>query len=190
MVIDSQMVKYTKTFVRVIYYDTGISDWEGIDNVYKGQLLRNKVVCKLDVSVFLKGYFSLDIIEKYRKELLLVAKAKVTDAELLSKVLLALLKEDTYFAEKINFLYHSCPVDISFGSYIIQKMADVFRDVEERYRTFFRGRPEVVICVSDGYLYFSFEDNSTGPLLPDNLKCEVLSYAKNWSGNIRYYTGC
>lgn len=187
MVIDSQIAKYTKTPVRVIYYDTGITDWENLDDAYKEQFFRNKVICKADVSRFLNQFFLDTTVSKYRNELLTIAKAKVTDANILSHVMLQFIKEDSRFAERIHYLFHSCPNTTSFGSYLIQRLADVFRETEERYRTFFRGRPEVVICISDGYLYFSFEDSEVGPLLPDDLDCEVLSYAKNWNGNIRYY---
>ena len=117
----------------------------------------------------------------------MIAKGKIEDPKQFSDVILQLINDDKVFAEEIVNLYHSCPEEQAFGYHIIRAIADVFKNVESDYRTFFRGRPEVVICISDGYLYFSFEDTDEGPLLRDKLECEVLSYAKNWRGKFRYF---
>ena len=186
MVIESQAVKYTKTMVNVTHYDTGIADWEGIRDVYAGQSIRNKVVCRFDAAQFLNMYFKKETIDVYRPVLLMLAKAQVTDPARFSGAIKDFIKMDSVFADKIHNIFHSCPEDLSFGSHIIQCLADVFINIESRYRTFFRNRPEVVICVSDGWLYYSFEDSKVGPLLPDKVESEVLSYAKNWDGTFRY----
>lgn len=186
MVIDTQTIKYTKTDVRVVHYDTGISDWEGIADVYRGQSIRNKVICRFDAAKFLNMYFSEETIRVYRPVLLMLAKAQVTDPTKFSGAIKDFIKMDSVFADKIHYMYHSCPEDVSFGVHVIQCLANVFVNTESRYRTFFRNRPEVVICISDGWLYYSFEDAKDGPLLPDKIECEVLSYAKNWNGNFRY----
>lgn len=187
MVTEMQTVKYTKSVIPVIHYDTGITDWDGIDDAYRYQSLRGKVVCRFDAAVFLSDYFTLETIKKYRPALMMLAKALVTDPQEFSDVIKDLLKMDEVFAVKIHDIFHSCPEDVSFGSHIIQTLADVFVNVESKYRTFFRNRPEVVICVSDGYLYYSFDDTSTEPLLPDKVDCEVLSNVKNWNGGFRYF---
>lgn len=186
MTTELQSVKYTKTTTSVTYYDTGICDWADLDEVYRYQSLRGKVVCKMDATYFLNAYFSEETIEKYRPVLLMIAKALVLDPTQFSDVIKDLLKMDPVFALKIHDIFHSCPEDRSFGWHIIQTLADVFINVESRYRTFFRNRPEVVICVSNGFLYYSFDDTGIGPLLPDKVNCEVLSNVKNWNGEFRY----
>lgn len=183
---EQQQVKYTKTVVDVVSYDTGLHDWQGIDNVYRGQTLRGKVVCRFDASVFLRSYFSDEIITKYRPVLLMMAKAQVMNPVTFSDAIKDLIKMDPLFAEKINDIFHSCPEDRSFGWHIMQTLADIFINTESKYRTFFRNRPEVVICMSDGYLYYSFDDVNKSPLLPDRVECEVLSNVKNWNGEFRY----
>lgn len=188
MIIDYQSIKYTRESTRVTTYDTGLTDWDNLDQFYRGQSLRNKVVCKTDATIFLKELFSEDIIKKYRPVLMMIAKGQLVDANQFSAVIKDFIKMDPVFANKINYLFHGCPEDRSFGSYIIENIAGIITDTEARYRTFFRGNPEVVICVSDGWLYFSFEDSLSGPFLPDKIECEVLSYAKNWKGQYRFWT--
>ncbi len=186
MTTDLQSIKYTKVITSVTHYDTGLCDWSDIEMAYRNQSLRGKVVCRFDAAYFLNAYFSDEIILKYRPALLMLAKALVMDSEQFSDVIKDLLKMDKVFANKIHDIFHSCPEERSFGWHIIQTLADVFINVESRYRTFFRNRSEVVICVSDGYLYYSFDDIGIGPLLPDRVDCEVLSNVKNWNGNYRY----
>lgn len=186
MTTDLQNVKYTKVITSVTHYDTGLCDWSDIEQAYRNQSLRGKVVCRFDACYFLNAYFSEDIVRKYRPAILMLAKALVLDPNQFSDVIKDLLKMDKVFADKIHDIFHSCPEERSFGWHIIQTLADVFINVESRYRTFFRNRSEVVICVSDGYLYYSFDDTGIGPLLPDRVECEVLSNVKNWNGQYRY----
>lgn len=188
MITDYQSIKYTREQTKVITYDTGLTDWENLDLYYRGQTLRNKVVVRADATIFLRELFSEEIIKKYRPVLMMIAKGLLTDANQFSAVIKDFIKMDEVFANKINYLFHGCPENISFGLYIIENIAGIITDTEARYRTFFRGNPEVVICISDGWLYFSFEDSLTGPTLPDEIECEVLSNAKNWKGQIRYWT--
>lgn len=188
MIVDYQSVKYTRESTRVVTYDTGIQDWDNLDELYRGQSLRNKVVCKTDATIFLRELFSEDVIKKYRTVLMMIAKGQVTEPNQFSAVIKDFIKMDSVFANKINYLFHGCPEDRSFGSYIIENIAGIITDTEARYRTFFRGNPEVVICISNGWLYFSFEDSLSGPFLPDKIECEVLSYAKNWKGQYRFWT--
>ena len=188
MITELMPVKYTKEEAAVIRYDTGFTEWENLDSYYKGRTLRNKVVCKFDAMLLLTDFFTQDIIKEYRDVFIAVAKGTITDPEFFSKVIKATIKADPVFANKITDLYYSCPEDVSFGSYIIMSLANRLSNIEADYRSFFRGSPEVVICMSNGYLYYSFEDSVEGPLLPDKVDCEVLSYAKNWTGNFRYYS--
>lgn len=184
--ISHESLKYTKETVEVITYDTGITDWVGIDSLYRNGSFRDKVIGRIDATYYLNTYFSPDIIAKYRHVFMKMAKGSITDPELFSGAIMRLLNEDPVFVESIHEIFYSCPHDVIFGYYLIQTIANVFISTEAMYRSFFRGRPEVVICVSDGYLYFSWADDKTGPLLPDKIKCEVLSYAKNWDGSFRY----
>lgn len=187
MIIENGVnLKYTKSTTTVITYDTGITDYQNIDNLYRGQSLREKVVCKFDTAYLLCRYFKPETISKYRPVLMMIAKGQITDANQFSTVIRDFIEKDEVFAKQITSIFHSCPEEQNFGHYIEQCFADVFKNVEADYRNFFRGKPPVVICVSDGYLYFSFEDVITGPVLPDQVQCEVLSYAKNWRGDFRF----
>lgn len=186
MVTELQQIKYTKSVASVTCYDTGIADWAGVYEAYKDQVLRGKVVCRMDAASFLNVYFSEETVRVYRPVLLMMAKGLVINAEQFSGAIKDFIKMDAVFAERINDLFHSCPEDVSFGTHIVQSLADVIVNVESKYRTFFRGRPEVVICVSDGWLYYSFDDMMSGPLLPDKAEQEVLSHVKNWNGVFRY----
>ena len=178
-------VKYLKEVTDVITYDTGLTDWVNIDKLYRNKSLRNKVVVRFDVTEFLSKYFELKTIREYRPVFMMIANGLVTDAEKFSAVLTQLVNTDAVFKKEIVNLFHSCPEESSLGAHIIDSIANVFKSVELNYRSFFRGKPEVVICVSDGWLYFSVEDTEYAPELPNDVKCEVLSYAKNWRGNFR-----
>lgn len=179
-------VKYTKCSTSVITYDTGLTDWDNIDALYRGAILRDKVVCKMDLAMLLSKYFSADTIKVYRPVLLMLAKGLVTDPIKFSNCIQDLIGKDEVFRNVIRDIFNSCPEDKSFGWHIIDVLADVFKNAESTYRSFFRGKPEVVICISDGYLYFSVEDALREPMLIDRLDCEVLSYAKNWRGDFQF----
>lgn len=186
MVTTLETLKYTKNTLTVVTYDTGITDWEGILDAYRNQPLRNKVVCRLDACQFLSMYFTPEFVKKYRPVIMMIMKAQVTDATQFSNVIKDMMQQDSRFKEKLHDIYYSCPEEVSFGSHIIQTLANVLRSTEERYRSFFRHRPEVVICISDGYLYFSVDDDTYLPELPDKVDCEVISYAKSWNGVYRF----
>ena len=179
-------VKYTKATCNVLNYDTGLTDWEGLDLIYKDAILRNKVVCKLDVALMLNRYLTVDTIKTYRPVLMMIAKGTLKDPNQFSGVVNNLISIDEVFHKAIRDIFNSCPEDRSLGDYIIEVFADVFKNAENTYRSFFRGKPEVVICVSNGYLYFSIEDINNKPTLIEELDCEVLSYAKNWKGEFQY----
>lgn len=179
-------VKYTKCTTTVTTYDTGLTDWDGIDSFYRGQSLRDKVVCRLDTALLLTRYFEEETVRTYRPVLMLIVKGLVTDPDRFSKCIKEFMELDSRFRSAVQTIYNSCPEEQSFGNYIIEVLADIFKNAESTYRSFFRGKPEVVICVSDGYLYFSVEDSLRVPTLPDNIDYEVLSYAKNWRGDFQF----
>lgn len=187
MVTEKDMpVKYTKYSVTITTYDTGIADWDNVELCYRGESLREKVVCRLDACKFLDKYFLPSTIEKYRPVLMMIMKGIVSDPNTLSKCIYDLIDIDEVFREQIVHMFHSCPEDTTFGVYIIKTLADTLINAEINYRNFFRGLPQTVICISDGYLYFSVEDKNNEALLPDKVECEVLSYAKNWRGVFKY----
>lgn len=190
MVYDEEYlsVKYTHDTTKVTTYHTQIQDWDNIENMYRNQQFRDKVICRIDVSYYLERYLQRDTIKQYRPVIMMIAKGLLMDANKFSDIMMYLIDNDSKFVEEIVHLYHSCDEQSTFGHHIIQTFADVFREAENDYRSFFRHKPEVVICVSNGYLYFSFEDTERGPLLPDKVDYEVLSYAKNWKGEVRYCT--
>lgn len=178
-------IKYLKETTTVKTYDTGLTDWENLDTLYRGRSLRNKVVLRTDITKYLTKYFMIETITKYRPVFMMIANGTITDPEKFSTIINELVNTDEVFAKEIVHLFHSCPDDYAFGVHIIESIADIFKNVESTFRSFFRGKPEVVICVSDGWLYFSVEDNYYTPELPDNIECEVLSHAKNWRGNFK-----
>lgn len=180
-------VKYTKRLVDVIVYDTGISDWQDIEECYRGAILRDKVVCRIDATYVLYSYFKKETIEKYRPVFMYIIKGLSTDAEKFSACIKDLMNEDETFRSRIRDIYNSCPEDCSFGWHIINTLANAVLSVEAAYRSFFRGKPEVVVCLSDGYLYFSVEDSDRITTLPCEVNCEVISHAKNWRGTIQFH---
>lgn len=180
-------IKYLKDTTTVTTYDTGLTDWDNLDNLYRGKSLRNKVVVRFDVTKFLNKYFEIETIQEYRPVFMMIANGLVTDPNQFSAVLTQLVNTDKVFAKEVINLFHSCPEESSLGTHIIESIAGVFKSVELNYRSFFRGKPEVVICVSNGWLYFSVEDTEYTPVLPNEVECEVLSYAKNWRGNFRLF---
>jgi hypothetical protein len=179
-------IKYTKCTTTVTTYDTGIKDWDNLESYYRNNSIRNKVVCRADVMQLLECYFEMETIKKYRYVLMLIMKGQVKDPKQFSGCIKDFMSMDKKFRSAIQDIYNSCPEEQSFGYHIMQVLADVLINAESSYRGFFRGKPEVVICVSDGYLYFSVEDSNSKPLLPNRIDCEVLSYAKNWNGEFQY----
>lgn len=176
-------VKYTKCKTATKNYDTGLVDYDNIESFYKGQCIRDKVICRLDATYYFRKYFTEETINKYRPALMMLATGQVLDPETLSNVINEFIDIDKEFAKAIVRLFHSCPEDCIFGIYIIQCLADVLINAEQDYRNFFRGKPQVVICLSDGYIYFSVSDVDMKHYLPCNLECEVISYGKNWKGD-------
>lgn len=188
MWMERSSVKYTKFTTIVNHHDTELMTWENLDNCYLNQSVRDKVVCKFDATYVLQHYFSKETVTKYREALMKIANAEevALDAKTFSDAITTWLEEDEVFRNNIRTIYYSCPDNSSFGWHIINTFADAIKSVEAKYRSFFRGRPEVVICISNGYLYFSIPDIDYKPVLPDKVECEVLSYAKNWRGEFEY----
>jgi len=180
------VVKYLKCTVPAISYDTGIVDYQNLDSYFRGVYIRDKVILRVNLSTFFEEFFTKETISKYWVGILMIAKGLCTDPNQLSKVINDLIDKDDVFREKIRYIYLSCPDDVSFGQHIMNTLASVIVKVENEYRSFFRGKPSVVICTSDGYLYFSIEDKDTEPLLPYKVDCEVLSNVKSWRGKFTW----
>lgn len=186
MEIDSIVLKYTKTPVNVTSYDTGLSDWSNIDETYRGAILREKVVCKIDATNVLTQMFTQETVNKYKPVIMMIAKGQVTEPNTLSKCIQDFIEMDALFRTRIVQLFHSCPDEENFGWYVIQAIANLLLNVEAEYRSFFRGTSNVVICVSNGFLYFSIEDTYKEPVLPHKVEWEVLSRVKNWNGKFNF----
>lgn len=172
--------KYTKVPVDVIVYDTGLMDWGNMNAIYSMKV-RDKIICKLDAMEYLNEYFSPETIKQYRDALWFIATGQCKDAQLLSELINEFINIDDKFASKIYDIFVSCPEDRVFGYYLMEVLAITIMNVEDMYRSFFRHKTEVVICLDKGYLYFSISDKSKSIELPDDIKCEVL-YVKNWQG--------
>ena len=186
MMIEERSVKYTKDVIDVKVYDTGLQDWNGLDNLYANKFFRNKVICRFDVVRYLDKYFEEETIRNHRTELLILAKMIVTDPVIYSNAIMEFIRQDAKFRQSIISLYNSCPEDEIFGYYLSKCFADVIKGVEDYFRMYFRGEKEVVICISNGYLYFSVADEDYIPTLPSKVECEVVSCAKAWSGSVKY----
>lgn len=176
------VLKYIRGSVLVTQYDTGWQEYNNIDDYYRGVTIRDKVIIKMDLSKFYEEYFDRETIQKYKQAIYMIAKGQVTDPNKLSKIIMELINNDKTFRSKITSLYYGCPDDISIGWHIMNTLASIPARVEEDFRSFFRGKPSVVICTSGGYLYFSIEDSDRVPVLPYEIDYEVLSNVKNWRG--------
>lgn len=179
-------LKYTKTNISVCTYNTGIKDYINIDNIYRGSKLRDKVIYRVDGIRYLNKYFTDENITKYRAAFLSIIKDEITDPINLSEVIKKLLDIDNVFSEQIINIYHSCPEDNIFGKYLVQAMADCVLNAEKEYIKCFRESNTCVVGMENGYIYFAFDDNYYGPLVPSHINGEVVSYVKNWSGEFRY----
>lgn len=187
MTISVVPVKYTPYTTEVTTYETGITDWKDIELAYRNRELRNKVVCRIDVLQKLSVYFMPETINEFRAVFLYVMKGLCRDPEMFSTFVKEMLNRDERFRRTIHDIYNGCPEEISFGEHLINAFANVIMNAEAMYRSFFRGKSQVVICTSDGYLYFSTVDDAGEKLvLPEKVDCEVLSYAKNWRGDIYF----
>ena len=176
------VLKYVRGTVPVNEYETGWVDYPDIDSYYRNVTIRDKVIIKMDLAKFYEEYFEKETIAKYKPVIFMIAKGLVTDPTTLSNVIMDFINNDRVFKKQITTLYYSCPDDMSFGHHIMNTLAMIPTRVEEDLRSFFRGKPSVVICTSDGYLYFSIEDTTRIPLLPYEIEYEVLSNVKSWRG--------
>lgn len=182
----TERLKYTKENIVVITAPTGVEVWDGIDYYYNDKF-RDKVICRVDAVRMMTDIFSKETLEKYRDVIFNIA-ASTFGAKELSAKLLALAQIDEVFAMKLNEYYYTCDIDCSFGEYIINSLADRIRCQETRFREFFRGMTPSVICLSLGYLYICVPDIDTPMPMPKEVHTEVISYAKNWKGDIKWAT--
>lgn len=178
-------LKYTDDYTNVTTYWTGLQMYENIEYLYQDRVLRNKVVCRIDLTYVLKEILSDDNIGVCGDALMSLAYGIQPDPNNASTVLMALAEDDPPFAEYLNSIFAVCPANRTFGGYIMQCLADRILDEVDMYRTFFRGRDEMVICQSGKYMYFSVPDIGYTLTLPIYTDVEVISYAKVWSGNFQ-----
>ena len=156
--------------------------WFDIDNQYQGKKFRDKVIYKIDAMYLLKSIFKPETIRDYRNHIFNIISGYIDDAETVSGIILALAKMDNVFASKLNEYYYTCDFDCSFGEFVLKSIAQELVNQEERFREFFKGKTESVICLSYGYLYICVRDYNTPIEVPEKVVGEVLSYAKNWNG--------
>lgn len=185
-VVRTEKLKYTKASVEVYTFETGLSVWKDIEWYYRDESFRDKVICRIDTIPLLHDIFSREILEKYRTAIFFLASMQSHDPEQISGIIRQLADIDKLFASKITEYYYTCDMDVSFGEYIIQSIADAIRMQENRFRDFFRGKTESVICLSNGYLYICVPDGWDTIAMPEKVNCEVISNAKNWSGQITF----
>lgn len=179
-------LKYVSDIVEIHNYRTGLRDYIDIDDIYAETKMRNRVVAKIDLFEMMRDTFTAETVSEYRDVLLMIAEGEVEDAQLLSNALKELYLSDPAFKKKLKQLIDECPPDEIIGEYIEQALANRFIQLEQEYKSAFRNKDEVVVCVSHGYLYYSFSDDEEGPMLPFRVESEAVSNAKKWQGNIRY----
>lgn len=184
MWIRETKLKYTQSYIPVEVYDTGLELWPDIDAYYSGVSIRNRVICRIDLGQYLTDLFSKETIDVWRNAIINIATYRINEIDKISAILIELAKNDNKFADQLQSMLITCDENVSYGEFILQTIANTMLAQVDRYRTFFRGKNEFVICESYGYLYFSTSDDSHVLSLPDNVKVEVISYAKNWSGAI------
>lgn len=185
MFSEYRKVKYTKEESLVTTYDSGLESWNDIYNILKGISVRNKVICRIDLLEMLEDTFNAETRIKYRNAIMYLANGLCKDANTLSEVLKDLVNIDDVFSSKITMLYHILEEHESLGNKFLNMLSGRLYSFEEYFRQLFRGGSEFVICISDGYLYFSIADADYEVGLPKDFKVEVLSYARYWKGNIK-----
>ena len=172
--------KYSNTMIAVQTFDTGLESWENLENIYSVPV-RNRIICRFDMVNLLREYFEERHIEKYREVLYFIATGNFKDAEMLSDLIQAFLKEDAVFRKSISKIFNNCPLDKSFGEYIAIEFATVMLTYQRELTDLLVGRGEFVICNSDGYLYLSFPDVSGHKLdFPYSEQFKELYNGKNW----------
>lgn len=186
MIVTNEKLKYTKATIPVYTTSTGLEVWKDIDSYYRGNKFRDKVICRIDTIKMMKDMFTEEVRTKHRDAIFNIAAAQLTEAAELSKFLLLIAANDTVFASKLNEYYYTCDIGCSFGEYIVQSIADKMLYQETRFREFFRGKTQSVICLSKGYLYICVPDSPESFWMPENVEVEVLSYAKSWNGQIKW----
>lgn len=185
MFSEIRKVKYANKDTTVVVYDNGLESWYGIDSLFDGLSVRNKVVCRVDLCETLSDFFTKETIQNNRNAILYMAEGLCTDPEILSSALQELVKSDTVFETKITNIFYNMGNNESLGKSFLRQLSARFLEADSEYRSFFRGKTEFVICVSDGYLYFAIGDYDYEVELPYDFNVEVLSYARNWKGKIK-----
>lgn len=174
MIYTMEKLKYTSTTINVIHFESGLSVYPGINEIYATKI-KNKVIARVDLISALSDCFSIDLLTKYRDGIIKLAQGQL-NRDMIPDILTAFLEEDITFRYGINKLFNECPPDMTFGDYITVGLANRLIAMRDSIRETFTGRPEFLICESDGYAYISYPD--TEGFIFDEYPCEVISYAK------------
>lgn len=176
MIYTTEKLKYLNIMIDVIHFESGLSTYPNIDQLYKTKI-KNKVICKIDLTTCLSDIFSNETMATYRDLIISMAQG-TADRNIIPDILTALLETDKTFRSGINILFNECPPSMTFGDYISIGLARRIVNEKNYICESFVGKPEFVICESNGYLYISCPDESNYEL--QGFKYEVISYAKNW----------
>lgn len=182
---ETRKIKYTKLETTVTTYENGLESWVGIANAFNDLSIRGKAVCRIDLLESFDDMFKEETRTEYRNAIMVLANGKCKDVNTISTVLKQLVELDPIFESKIINMYYGLRPDQSLGGVFLNELSSRIGYFDGFFRNFFRGKSEFVICVSDGYLYFSIEDINYELALPRLFKVEVLSNARNWKGNIK-----
>ena len=181
-------VKYISYSLKGIEYSTGLYDVVDLDDIYACTRLRGRVVAKIDVLSLLTNVFTYEIVKEVREFLMLVLKGEVREPNSLSNFILELYKADDVFRKYLRDTINKLDCDEVIIDGIIREIVGEMSRQYEEFDKYCTGINQYVICMSDGYMYYSFADSEFGPVLPfsEDIKSEVVSNVKNWKGNIRY----
>ena len=169
-----EKLKYTNKMTDVQTFKTGLHSVNSIDQIYAGNINR-KAIIKVDLIPSLSELFSNETINNYRKIILGMAQATLSEDDF-SAVVFALMKEDVTFRGSINKLFNECPYDMTFGDYISLGIAKrILNELQKLYNESV-GAEEFIICESDGYAYISVPDEEDYKIR--YLHSEVISKCK------------
>lgn len=182
MIAYTEKLKYAG-ITDVYEFGFGLKSYMNIYDIYNCSSVRDKVICRACMLDYLKDYFSESTLIEYGEVIFMLCTRQVEDVNTISNCLIELMEKDPIFENKLKEIYATMDKEnISFGDAILNSIAGVLSGKEDYFRSYFRHKKEFVICVSDGWLYFSVQDENKPIDFPKDIRVEVLSYAKNWTG--------
>ena len=142
---------------------------------------------KLDVISLMTEMFTCDSLSKYRKTIFNIMSGTMLDDDNLSKMFTCLYIADAVFKKYLTELLYfetdlqsKCPYIAIVSSFRREYLREVgwLKSITGAQGCKF-------IIESEGYLYVAVPDRLFELVLPVQVKEEIVSYGKIWSGEIR-----